>query len=123
MTQLSFPPTKEEIALDAEGKLIPPLSHGFCKSCGHCLDGGGIWEHFYKQNLREGMEDAPARIEADRVAEMYGASVHKGRWGLAIGIEDETYDGVSWWACSFCKAMWNRWTGELSDKKLEMPDA
>lgn len=30
-----------------------------------------------------------------------------------IGIEDATYDGVSWWQCPDCSARWNRWTSEL----------
>lgn len=29
-----------------------------------------------------------------------------------IGIEDGTYDGVSWWHCPVCGVTWNRWTGE-----------
>lgn len=32
-----------------------------------------------------------------------------------IGIEDGTYDGVSWWHCPLCGATWSRWTGELKD--------
>ena len=29
-----------------------------------------------------------------------------------VGVEDGSYDGVSWWLCPFCGAKWNRWTGE-----------
>ena len=45
----------------------------------------------------------------------YGGETH---FSHLIGIEDpEKYDGVSYWMCPFCKATWDRFTGELIDLK------
>lgn len=113
----SFPPTAEEIA---DPNLMPPLDHGNCPACGHDQNGGSIWEHFYRRSLHEGMDDTAARVEADRSAEMYGASERKGRWGLAIGMSN--WDSVYAWGCTFCKALWDRRTGAILPEKLETPE-
>ncbi len=115
MTSFSHPPTAEEIA---DPNLIPPLSHGNCPACGHDQNGGGIWDHFYRSSLHDGMDDTAAQVEADRVAELYGATRTKGRWGLTIGLSD--WDSVYAWACSFCRATWDRRTGEILPDKLEI---
>jgi len=32
-----------------------------------------------------------------------------------IGIEDDSYDGITWWCCPECWTVWNRWSGEIND--------
>jgi len=31
-----------------------------------------------------------------------------------IGIEDATYDGISYWCCPDCKVVWDRFTGRIN---------
>jgi len=46
----------------------------------------------------------------------YGEKAPEERfYSKLIGIEDGTYDGVSWWLCPVCDTTWNRWTGEVRD--------
>lgn len=33
-----------------------------------------------------------------------------------IGIEDDSYDGVSYWCCPECWTVWNRFTGVIDTK-------
>ena len=36
------------------------------------------------------------------------------KWSRVIGVEDPMkYDGISYYKCPDCKAMFDRWTGEL----------
>ncbi len=74
--------------------------HGYCPNCKADLDGGSIWEHFYKETGSE--------AEADRVAEMYGATREKGQWGRATGIYDRDLDRTVAWSCPDCGHRWGR---------------
>ena len=47
-----------------------------CPYCHADMNGGSIWQHFMD---KEGDE-----AEADRIAEMYGATRTHGQWGRAI---------------------------------------
>lgn len=111
----------------------PPRERGQCQSCGADLDGGGIWQHFYEEFQTKGywldedgnytmfrriLTPAEAEVVADEVAANYGASRTKGRWGTAIGISQN--DRTQFFACGFCHEMWDRDTGELIGKKLEI---
>jgi len=32
-----------------------------------------------------------------------------------VGIEDDSYDGITWWCCPECWTVWNRWSGEINN--------
>lgn len=72
--------------------------HGRCPNCNADLNGGSIWEYFYK---KEGDEK-----KADEIAAMYGADRNKGRWGREIGLSDG--DSVRQWQCPDCDHIWPR---------------
>ncbi len=36
-----------------------------------------------------------------------------------IGLEDDSYDGVSYWCCPECWTVWNRWSGEINETMHE----
>lgn len=74
--------------------------HGYCPNCKVDLDGGSIWEHFYKETGSES--------EATRIAEMYGATKEKGQWGRQIGIYDMETDRTRSWKCPDCNHEWSR---------------
>jgi len=74
--------------------------HGYCPKCGVDLDGGSIWEHFFKETGSE--------KEADRIAEMYGADRTHGQWGRKIGIYDMERDRAVAWQCPDCGHEWAR---------------
>lgn len=74
--------------------------HGYCPNCGADLDGGSIWEHFFKEKGSE--------FWADHIAEMYGATREKGQWGRAIGIYDMEQDCTMLWQCPDCAHQWER---------------
>lgn len=74
--------------------------HGHCPNCNVDLNGGSIWEHFFKE---KGSEE-----EADRSAAMYGATREKGQWGRAIGIYDMDTDRTVSWKCPDCNHTWKR---------------
>jgi hypothetical protein len=96
----------------------PPLEHGNCPSCGVSLDGGGIWEHFYQQAITEDKMSPPdAEAEADRIAELYGATRFKGRWGLASAMV--VNDRVRSYHCGECKQAWDSNTGTLIQPQVQ----
>ena len=74
--------------------------HGKCPYCGADLNGGSIWDYFFKQT---GSEE-----EADRISEGYGASKGNGQWGRQIGIYDMDKDRTVRWQCPDCKGEWPR---------------
>lgn len=74
--------------------------HGYCPNCKADLDGEPIWEYFFKEYGSES--------EADRVAEMYGATREKGKFGRRIGIYDMDKDMTVAWACPDCNHQWSR---------------
>lgn len=78
--------------------MIP--EHGHCPACGTNLDGGSIWEHFFKQYNSE--------EKADEVAAMYGATRTKGQWGREIGIYDMDKDRTVSFKCPDCEHEWPR---------------
>jgi hypothetical protein len=74
--------------------------HGHCPNCNVDLNGGSIWDHFYKKTGDE--------KEADRSAEMYGATREHGQWGREIGIYDMERDITAAWRCPDCQHEWKR---------------
>lgn len=89
--------------------------HGSCPHCGADLNGGSIWEYFYKALQETGYyHDASpipsdeAEKEADRIAANYGATRTEGQWGRQIGIYDMERDRTVEWECPDCHGRWNR---------------
>jgi len=77
-----------------------------CPHCNSNLEGGLIFDTFFKQ-----YGDKEKALET---AAMYGATETEGRWGRQIGIEVRgKYDGVSYWKCPDCETVWDRFTGEI----------
>ncbi len=58
--------------------------HGYCPNCNLDLDGGLIWDFFYKEY--------GTAAKADETAAMYGATRTTGHWGLATGMYDMELD-------------------------------
>lgn len=115
---------KDSASTTRTSRFEVPFEHGNCPHCGVSLDGGGIWEHFYKK-FTEGtgywltddgeytseyrvLSPEKAAEAADKVSASYGASRVKGRWGRVVGIEKEYEDRVSSWECPDCKGGWPR---------------
>jgi hypothetical protein len=74
--------------------------NGYCPNCGVDLDGGSIWEHFYKETRSE--------AKATHIAAQYGATKEKGQWGRQVGIYDLDADRTTQWECPDCKHIWGR---------------
>lgn len=74
--------------------------HGYCPKCNLNLDGERIWDYFYNQ---KGSEQ-----EADRNAEMFGATRERGCFGKAIGIYSIDRDMTVAWRCPECNHEWER---------------
>ena len=74
--------------------------HGYCPNCKTDLDGGSIWEHFFKESGSE--------TEADRIAAMYGATREKGKFGRVIALYDRDKDCTVAWKCPDCEHVWER---------------
>lgn len=98
--------------------------HGHCPNCNADLNGGLIWEHFFKQ-FTEGsgywlsedgtyteqhrtLSRAEAEEVADKVAKPYRATRTKGRWGREIGIYDMFKDRTVAFKCPDCNHEWDR---------------
>ena len=75
--------------------------HGHCPHCGVSLTGGLIWDYFL--DYAAGNE-----AEADRCAEMFGATREKGRWGRQIALYDQDADETTEYMCPDCKGLWPR---------------
>lgn len=71
-----------------------------CPNCNVSLKGGLIWDTFFKR-----YEDED---EADRIAEMYGATRTTGHWGRKIGIYCMERDRTVAWKCPDCDHEWGR---------------
>ena len=72
--------------------------HGYCPNCNLDLDGGLIWDFFYK--------DTGVAAIADERAEMYGATRTTGKWGLATAMYDMKKDRTVGWTCPSCNHYW-----------------
>lgn len=71
-----------------------------CPNCNADLNGGSIWEYFYRKTNSE--------TEADKTAKAYGADRTQGNWGRAIGIYDMDLDRTVAWKCPDCNHQWGR---------------
>ena len=71
-----------------------------CPNCNVSLKGGLIWDTFFKRYEDE--------AEADRIAEMYGATRTTGHWGREIGIYCMDRDRTVAWKCPDCDHEWSR---------------
>lgn len=74
--------------------------HGYCPACKADMDGGSIWEHFYKETESE--------AEADKMAKSYGADRTKGKWGRKVGIYCMELDRTVAYECPDCGHQWSR---------------
>ena len=72
--------------------------HGNCPNCNADLNGGLIWDTFYKQT---GSEE-----EADKSAKSYGATRTEGQWGRHTAIYDIDKDRTVAHKCPDCKHIW-----------------
>jgi Zn-finger nucleic acid-binding protein len=84
--------------------------HGseFCPACKVSLKSEDIYEYFLNK-----YKDKGRALES---AKMYGwTPENKVCFGRAIGIETSQYDGVTWYQCPDCKAIWKRF--EWSSKR------
>lgn len=75
--------------------------HGSCPACKADMAGGLIWQTMLEQ--AEGNEE-----EADRKAEMYGATRTTGHWGRKIGLYDMGADRTMKYMCPDCRFVWVR---------------
>ena len=75
--------------------------HGHCPACKADMNGGSIWETMLEKS--DGDE-----AEADRKAEMYGATRTSGRWGRKIGLYDIGRDRTMQYMCPDCEHIWKR---------------
>lgn len=75
--------------------------HGHCPSCKADMNGGSIWQTMLEQS---GGDEA----EADRSAEMYGATRTSGRWGREIGLYNPVRDMTTHYQCPDCNHIWKR---------------
>ena len=75
--------------------------HGHCPACKADMDGGSIWQTMLEKS--NGNEE-----EADRKAEMYGATRTSGRWGRKIGLYDMSRDATMAYQCPDCQFVWTR---------------
>lgn len=74
--------------------------HGYCPSCNMDFDDDLIFDTFF--------EKYGNRKKALEVAEMYGATESKGRWGKQIGIYSMEKDRTVQFKCPECDHIWNR---------------
>ncbi len=80
----------------------------YCPNCDKDLRGKDILAVF--------LEKYGDYNKALETAEMYGYSVNKPQYFMdVIGIETEQYDGITWWKCPHCEALWKRF--DWSDPK------
>lgn len=79
---------------------MTPKDRDQCPSCNANLKGDSIWETF--RNNGDSIE------EADRKAEMYGATRTEGHWERAIGIYDRDKDRTVAYLCPHCGHEWPR---------------
>ena len=80
--------------------------HGACPHCKADLNGGLIWDYFYKDELGKGLTPVEANKEATKIASFYGATKTKGKWGREIGIYDMGRDRTVRWKCPDCGEEW-----------------
>lgn len=87
-----------------------------------------IFEHFYNKYLSGGLPEylfddyindsygVSAYVAALHTASMYGCTSETPRhFGInVIGIEDYSYDGISYWGCTNCGAVVGRFTGYVN---------
>ena len=83
--------------------------YGNCPKCGESLDDGSILDAYKKHRLSwTGKEYTDEELE-EQMKEHYAPPY---RYSKLIGIEVMGgYDGISYWQCPFCKATWDRFTG------------
>lgn len=98
-----------------------------CPECEANWDGGDILEEFVR--LKDEGHNYYSNLSDDELIEAAGdygwTPENKKRFGNLIGMElsmddPEHYDGVSYWACPECGVAWCRWTGERSERFVEL---
>ena len=82
-----------------------------CPACKSDLQGGLIFDTFMEK-----YGDESKAIEESR---KYGATKTTGHWGREIGIETTDYDGISFWKCPDCGAIWDGFTGKIKKSPFE----
>ena len=74
---------------------------GHCPACKASMEGELIWQTMLEQSNGD-------EAEADRKAEMYGATRTSGRWGKAIALYDVRLDRTEHYLCPYCEHVWKR---------------
>ena len=75
-----------------------------------------IYDHF----LSTGKNEEEAREAAASYGDTKETPKHFGK--NCVGIETEEYDGVSYWKCTSCNAVFDRWTMKETDKKFDFQE-
>jgi len=75
--------------------------HGHCPACNADMNGGSIWQTMLEQSNGD-------ESEADRKAEMYGATRTTGRWGRKEAMYDRGSDRTTHYRCPDCWHIWKR---------------
>jgi rubredoxin len=94
-----------------------------CPECKTSWDGGSILETFLKFKA-EGRPYYKDKSDEEIKSDMESSYSPPYRWGRAIGIElpyghPRRYDGVSYWQCPDCKALFDRFTGKKVDSVID----
>lgn len=91
------------------------MSPKYCPKCNITWEQKeNIYDHFrLKGHTKE---------ESTEYAESYGCTKETPRHFTAnmIGIENKSYDGVSFWQCLDCHSVFNRWTMKEVSKRFGM---
>ena len=87
------------------------------KNCPKCKIEWEEKENIYEYFLAKGYSEEKAMD----TAEMYGHTNENPKYfgKNCVGIETEGYDGVSYWKCTSCNTVFDRWTMKESDKKFD----
>lgn len=94
-----------------------------CPSCGVSWDGGSILESFIKQR-EEGSEWCAGKTDEQIESFIKEFYLEPYRWNRCIGIDLERNhpqhrDGISYWKCPDCNALFNRDWKEVDKNVLD----
>jgi len=79
-----------------------------CPLCDANLVGDKVWDHFKRQALLKGVNEAEAERYADDTAKQYGANREFGHWNRAIAIYDRGLDRTVAYKCPDCDERWSK---------------
>jgi len=90
-------------------KLNPIDEYGNCPVCKTSWDGGSILDTFIEQKKKGHW---PKYTEADLEEMVKSSYSFPYRWSNLIGMENDSYDGVSHWMCPECECQFPRFLDE-----------